>query len=91
MASPGSLHKDTLSGKHTSMGWRTDKSDAYTSLLNDHPSRTFVNSNFTRNPDHGLFSSPYNLKSAFQRVMAFFIDLMPKCCLLNVTAPFIKV
>ena len=57
----------------------------------DHPSQTFVNSNFTRNPDHGLFSSPYNLKSAFQRVMAFFIDLIPKCCLLNVIAPFIKV
>ena len=33
MASPGSLHKDTLSGKHTSLGWRTDECDACTSLL----------------------------------------------------------
>ena len=33
MASPGSLQKDTLNSKHTSLGWRTDDSDACTSLL----------------------------------------------------------
>ena len=36
-----------------------------------HTSRTFVHSNLTRNLDDGAFSSPYSLKSAFQRTMTF--------------------
>ena len=36
-----------------------------------HPSRTFINSNWNTNSDHGPFSSPGSLKSVFQRAMAF--------------------
>ena len=36
-----------------------------------HHSRFFVNSNWNPDLDHGPFSSPGNMKSVFQRAMAF--------------------